>query len=133
MSGGQGTRLGFDHPKGMYDLGLKSGLTLFGFFANRIIRLNQIVKAKYGIEDPDRYLLTWYLMTSDMNHDQIQSYFRENDYFGYDPKHIIFFSQGGIPALFYNGKIVIEDEANISLAPGGNGTIYTELNKKGIL
>ncbi len=40
MSGGQGTRLGFDHPKGMFNLGLQSGLTLFGFFANRLARLN---------------------------------------------------------------------------------------------
>lgn len=40
MSGGQGTRLGFNHPKGMFDLKLKSGLTLFGFFAKRLLRLD---------------------------------------------------------------------------------------------
>lgn len=47
MSGGQGTRLGFDHPKGMYNLGLHSNLTLFGFFAHRLIRLMRLVKEKF--------------------------------------------------------------------------------------
>lgn len=46
---------------------------------------------------------------------------------------MIFFAQGGIPAVSYNGKIIIESEANLSLAPGGNGAIYTEMKQKGIL
>lgn len=44
MSGGQGTRLGFDHPKGMFDLGLQSKLSLFGFFAKRLLRLNILAR-----------------------------------------------------------------------------------------
>lgn len=47
-------------------------------------------------------------MTSEMNHDEIVTFFKENNYFGYEPESIIFFPQGGIPALFYNGKIIIE-------------------------
>ena len=47
MSGGQGTRLGFDNPKGTYNLGLHSNLTLFGFFAHRLIRLMRLVKEKF--------------------------------------------------------------------------------------
>jgi UDP-N-acetylglucosamine/UDP-N-acetylgalactosamine diphosphorylase len=63
MSGGQGTRLGFDHPKGMFNLGLKSNLTLFGYFANRLLRLNEITKSKLGITH-NKCLIQWYLMTS---------------------------------------------------------------------
>lgn len=132
MSGGQGTRLGFDHPKGMYNLGLQSGLTLFGYFANRLLRLNEIVKEKLKITT-EGCLIKWYLMTSDMNHNEIVSYFREHDFFGYEEKSIVFFPQGGIPALFYNGKIIIESQGNLSLAPGGNGAIYTEMRNKKVL
>lgn len=39
MSGGQGSRLGFDHPKGMFNIKAQSNKTLFEVFANRLIRL----------------------------------------------------------------------------------------------
>ena len=38
-----------------------------------------------------------------------------------------------MPALNFEGKIMIEKEGNISLAPGGNGALYYELNKQKIL
>ncbi len=47
MSGGQGTRLGFDHPKGMYDLGLRSKLSLFGFLAHKLRRLMNLANEFY--------------------------------------------------------------------------------------
>lgn len=59
-----------------------------------------------------------------MNHKEVCEYFKANKYFGYHEGSIIFFPQGGIPALFYNGKIVIESEGQVALAPGGNGAIY---------
>jgi len=63
MSGGQGTRLGFDHPKGMFDLKLQCGLTLFSYFANRLLRLNELVRKEFKIEG-EKCLVKWYLMTS---------------------------------------------------------------------
>ena len=36
VAGGQGTRLGFDQPKGMFKIGPVSGRTLFQFFADRL-------------------------------------------------------------------------------------------------
>ena len=54
-------------------------------------------------------MIKWYIMTSEMNNDEVAGFFKQHDYFGYDPASIVFFPQGGIPALDYNGKIVIED------------------------
>lgn len=131
MSGGQGTRLGFDHPKGMFDLGLKCKLTLFGFFAQRLNKLNKLACERAG--KPFTTLIKWYLMTSEMNHQEIVDYFSANNYFGYDKNFVVFFPQGGIPALYYDGRIIVESEGQVSLAPGGNGAIYGEMKNKGVL
>jgi UDP-N-acetylglucosamine/UDP-N-acetylgalactosamine diphosphorylase len=61
------------------------------------------------------------------------TYFKSNEYFGYYPESIVFFPQGGIPAVSYDGKIVIESEGQVSLAPGGNGAIYGEMKNRGVL
>jgi UDP-N-acetylglucosamine/UDP-N-acetylgalactosamine diphosphorylase len=65
MSGGQGTRLGFDHPKGMFDLGLHCKLTLFGYFAHRLLSLMKLAIKKVGNnKGNEKKLIKWYLMTS---------------------------------------------------------------------
>jgi len=46
LSGGQGTRLGFEHPKGMYNIGMPSGKSLFEYFANKIARICEISSQK---------------------------------------------------------------------------------------
>lgn len=99
MSGGQGTRLGFDHPKGMFKIGLQSGVSLFEFFSKRLERLNQLAGAVVPI--------AWYIMTSEINDQEIRDFFSSHNYFGYAAKSIRFFPQGALPALDYEGKIII--------------------------
>lgn len=134
MSGGQGTRLGFDHPKGMFNIELELNFTLFEFFTRKLIRLGELAKKKHPeTKFSANNMIKWYIMTSDMNHSEIISYFKSNNYFGYDSSSIYFFPQGGIPALDYDGKIIIESQGNISLAPEGNGAIYITMRKQGAL
>ncbi len=76
VAGGQGTRLGFDQPKGMFPVGPVSQRTLFQFFADRLIATGD----RYGAGIP------LYVMTSDATDAETRQYFEQNDYLGLSPR-----------------------------------------------
>ncbi len=123
LAGGQGTRLGFNGPKGMYDIGLPSGKTLFEFMAERIKKLVQLS----GRGDK---AIPFYIMTSPLNHKVTTEYFAKHDNFGID---VHFFPQGTLPALTPEGKMILETPTSLAVAPDGNGGIYPAMVKHGII
>lgn len=115
---------GFNGPKGTFILNLNGKLT--SIFETTILKLKKAFET-YGT------YLYWYIMTSSQNHAETVHFFEENDYFGYDKEHIIFFQQGELPLLDKEGKIVLKDKSHIFMAPDGNGGIFKALGDNEIL
>lgn len=121
LSGGQGTRLGYAGPKGMYKMGLLSDKSIFQIHIERIIKIKSLAHIKYGMMP----CIPIYIMTSDMNDEIIRNYFNTMNYFGYPKEDIYFFEQGLELCISLDGKIIIDSLTSLSLAPDGNGgTIY---------
>lgn len=72
LAGGQGTRLGYDGPKGTYKLDIGDNDTFFSLYIKRIILF----------EDEYNVVIPVYIMTSIDNYDKTKKYFEDNDYFG---------------------------------------------------
>lgn len=117
LAGGQGTRLGFDKPKGMFNIGENVCLTIF----ERLIQNLMEVVDKSGSYVP------LFIMTSEKNNDETIKFFQDNQYFGYDKSFITFFIQDMAPSVDYNGKIFMEAKDRISLSPNGNGGWFSSL------
>ncbi|MCF7790409.1 MAG: UDPGP type 1 family protein [Victivallales bacterium] len=123
VAGGQGSRLGYDGPKGTFPITPVEKKSLFQYFAE-VIRANE---SRYGAVIP------WYILTSTINNEQTQEFFSENNYFGLKKNNVIFIVQGTMPAIDYNGKILMEDKDSIALAPNGHGGSLLALKTSGAL
>jgi UDP-N-acetylglucosamine/UDP-N-acetylgalactosamine diphosphorylase len=130
LAGGQGTRLGSASPKGMYDIGLPSGRTLFRVQCERLVRLQRNARERFG---KDRVIVPLYVMTSPFTHDETVAYFESRAYFGLDPGSVTFFQQGWLPCFSETGAVVMKSRYEVATAPDGNGGVYAALQKNGCI
>jgi UDP-N-acetylglucosamine/UDP-N-acetylgalactosamine diphosphorylase len=121
VAGGQGTRLGFDGPKGDFPISPVKNKTLFQIFAEYIAEASK----RYETSCP------WYVMTSSLNHAETVDIFRSNKYYGLEPQNVFVFQQGTMPNFSKDGRILMSDKANLRCSPDGHGGSLKALYKSG--
>lgn len=124
VAGGQGTRLGFDHPKGLYPISPVRQATLFQLFAEQLLALG----ARYGRAVP------WYIMTSDATHAETVAAFELAGYFGLSREDVLFFQQGLLPAFDRaTGRVLMSGSGGLALSPDGHGGLVNALGRTGLI
>ncbi len=124
VAGGQGSRLGFEQPKGMFPVGPVSNKSLFQVHAEKVLALRR----RYGAAVP---LL---VMTSDATHADTVAFFAEHQRFGLPTDDICFFQQGTMPALdLATGRLLMEGPGRLFTSPNGHGGTLTALAESGLL
>ncbi len=123
LAGGMGTRLGYDGPKGSYNLGLTHPVYIF----ERIIsNLLDVVK-EAGC------WVRLFIMTSDKNDEETRRFLKEHRFFGYDEHYVTFFRQAMAPATDLSGRIFLETPDSLSSAPNGNGGWFVSMQNAGLM
>jgi len=123
VAGGQGSRLGYDHPKGCFPVSPVKNKSLFQIFAEKIKFYSGYYKNNFN----------WYIMTSESNYDDTLSFFKKNEYFGLNEENVVFFKQGMFPSLAMDGKLILRGKDRLFLNPDGHGGVLKALIKNGLL
>jgi len=123
VAGGQGTRLGFEGPKGAMTITPIREKTLFQLFAETILALRK----RYDVD------LRWYIMTSAATHQQTVGLLKDHDYYDIPEEDVVLFSQGMLPTFDFQGKMLMTDKGRLSLAPDGHGGSLKALVASGSL
>ena len=124
VAGGQGSRLGFDHAKGMFPISPVKNKSLFQIHAEKVLALGR----RYGRPLP------FLVMTSPATHGETESFFLQHDCFGLRREDVWLFCQGTLPALdMATGKMLLEKRGRIFTSPNGHGGVLTALAESGLL
>lgn len=122
VAGGQGTRLGFPHPKGLFPIGPLSRRTLFQVLVDRLLA----VRRRHGVSIP-----LW-ILTSPATDAATRDYFRKHNYLGLPEEDVFFFCQGTMPAVDrVTGKILLAERHRVALSPNGHGGMLAALHESG--
>jgi UDP-N-acetylglucosamine/UDP-N-acetylgalactosamine diphosphorylase len=124
VAGGQGSRLGYDGPKGCFPGGAVTGKPLFACLADWI----------HAAQDRSGATVPWYIMTSPLNHEATVAFFKEHDHFGLSPDNVMFFAQGVLPSFdMVTGKILLAGKGEVATNPDGHGGSLRALAQSGAL
>ncbi|HEV3004180.1 MAG TPA: UDPGP type 1 family protein [Pirellulales bacterium] len=124
VAGGQGTRLGFDHPKGLYPIGPISQASLFQILIEKLVAVGQ----------RHQRAIPLYLMTSPATRQETTDFLTSHDRFGLPEADLSLFCQGTMPALdSASGRVLLEAPGSLALSPDGHGGLVAALDACGAM
>jgi UDP-N-acetylglucosamine/UDP-N-acetylgalactosamine diphosphorylase len=124
VAGGQGTRLGYDGPKGEFPVTPIHNKPLFQVFAEQLLAHGRDAGKP----------IPWYVMTSEVNDGPTRQFFKQHNHFNYDPANVFFFQQGMMPAFdMASGQMLLGDRGSLALSPDGHGGSLRALDRSGAL
>jgi UDP-N-acetylglucosamine/UDP-N-acetylgalactosamine diphosphorylase len=123
VAGGQGSRLGFDGPKGRFPVGPVTNRSLFAYHAQRVLATSR----RYGADAP------YWVMTSEANHASTLAAFEEAEWFGLEREQVGFVTQGMLPAVDREGRLLLADKGSLFMSPDGHGGSLRALQRGGAL
>lgn len=123
LAGGQGSRLGFDHPKGMFNIGVNRTLYIFECLFQNLIQVANEANAYVPL----------FIMTNESNDEETRAFLKEHNYFGYSEANVHFFQQEMEAAVDENGKVLLSEKGRIALSPNGNGGWFSSMQRAGYL
>ena len=122
-AGGQGSRLGFEHPKGMFPIGPLSNRTLYQIIFEKVLARSR----QFGKPIP------MYVMTSPPTHAESARFLAQNDWFGFDADQVTLFCQGTMPAVDDRGRVLLAAPGELFQSPDGHGGMLPALVRTGNL
>lgn len=123
VAGGQGSRLGFSGPKGALPIGPVTDRSLFALQAQKIRRL----RARYDARIP------WYVMTSEATDAPTRALFAREASFGLPAGDVCFFRQRMMPAIDFEGRLILDRPDHVFESPDGHGGVIPALAASGAL
>ncbi|HOJ33036.1 MAG TPA: UTP--glucose-1-phosphate uridylyltransferase [Candidatus Hydrogenedentes bacterium] len=122
VAGGQGTRLGYEGPKGAFPIGPLTGKSLFAYHAEKI----RNIQRRYDC------ILPWYIMVSEANAEATRAFFEQHQFFGLNPTDVTFFVQRMVPCVDERGKFMLEAPYRLARNPNGHGGVIPAVVENGI-
>ena len=124
VAGGQGTRLGWDGPKGTYPATPITRKPLFQVFAEQLLAASR----RWGRSIP------LYVMTSPLNHQPTVQFFESHRFFDLTREDVMFFQQGVMPSFDRaTGRILLAGKGELALNPDGHGGSLRALHRSGAI
>ena len=124
VAGGQGTRLGFQEPKGFFPIGPLSKKSLFQLLLEKVVAYQRLYKSKIPV----------YIMTSPATDEATRHYFNQEQSWPLNELSVEIFCQGVMPATdLKSGKLLLSEKGRIAVSPDGHGGLLPAFSKSQLL